>query len=84
MKKIYIEYKKTKSPGDDFLKWLLIRYMNLKAQLFLIFILWLLWIIVSPSLKFWVIFFKSSILIYILTMLLPFVYSKLNNKRNKI
>ena len=85
MRQIYTKYKETKSPGDDFLKWFLIRHLNLKSQLFLIFILWLLWIIVSPNLKFWVFFFKTSIIVYVLTMLIPIIYIKLKNrvKENK-
>ncbi|AQP54104.1 hypothetical protein CBF34_06060 [Vagococcus penaei] len=68
MRAIYIEYQKSKSPGDDFFYWFLIRKLRLVHQLILIGLL-LTWLIVAPSLVFWMAFFKGAVVLAIFTFI---------------
>ncbi|MGX4687457.1 hypothetical protein JNUCC83_11495 [Vagococcus sp. JNUCC 83] len=77
--KLYQKYLKTKSYDDDFLRWLLIRNLNLKQQLVIILGLWMAWVYVAPSLKFWVTFFKVFIVIYFITVIINFIIKQLKN-----
>ncbi|APB32068.1 MULTISPECIES: hypothetical protein [Vagococcus] len=75
--KLYEQYRDTKSYDDDFLRWLLIRKLNLKQQLAIIFVLWMVWIILAPNLVFWVTFFKYAIIISLITALIVFIKKRL-------
>ncbi|MGX6971018.1 hypothetical protein [Vagococcus bubulae] len=76
---LYQQYLKTKSCNDDFLKWLLIKRLNLKQQLLIIFILWMMWIGFAPYLNFWLSFFKGAVLISIFSAIISFITKRLNN-----
>lgn len=78
---IYKEYKTKKHPDDDFLRWILIRKLNLKQQLFFIVILWSAWIWVAPNLKFWVFFFEFVLIYWLISVPIELLFKKIKRKR---
>lgn len=79
-------YRETKSPGDDFLYWFLIRFISTRTKLIIIGIIWITWIICAPYLKFWLLFFKLSASLFILSLFYSLIkkfFTFLNLKSKK-
>jgi hypothetical protein len=63
IKKFINDFKSTKQPEDDFLKWLLLRKFSTRGKVILAVILWALWMRYAFDLVFMVNFFKFIIFI---------------------
>lgn len=78
---LYKEYKVKKHPDDDFLRWVLIRKFNIKQQLLVITILWFLWALAAPNLKFWVFFFEAVLVYCLIAIPIEFIFKKINQRK---